>query len=513
MRASPSARTRDPAGPTFGVVDGPALAVARLMGAPPRALTHRLVVFLSIGLLVLAWAAWTSFGDVSRYGGTDLRARVLGARMLLEGLSPYTTPQNELTPERLLDPDRNFVSITRCTYSPAMLVLYAPLAGIDYGAQRYLWAGLEWAALVGSILVLGRAVPGARAKALFAGGALVFFAGDWSMRLHVERGQHYVFVLLALSLATLVAVRMRKGTMRRADSFASGLLLGAAAAMRPSMIAAAGPLLLLRRWRTVLGIIAGAGVCVAAVLPLAGPKLWREFFDGAKFHETIAYKGLEGLDPPAEFYQRVLPREASRPDWRYIVDGADFTEMMPQRVMSLTFVTLYQLYPDVFQKFVPRNYMSLVAKVLALGACAIAGAACLFSRGRVGITTALACGFAMITVGEYFLPIRFSYADVLCLPTLAMMSPFLIRRRGRGWLVALVAVMLPGLVVPAVMPMPTDPTVLPTLSAPDTLAQAVRSLGLLVVPSAFLLGLLVNRGLRAHLRARAGRSITEPGGG
>jgi len=476
MSRSSSANPRTPSAPEFGAVDAPSLAVARLVGARPRALTHRLVIFLSVGLLVLAWAAWTSWGDATRYAGTDLRARVIGARMLLDGLSPYTTRQSAATPERLLDPDRNFTAITRCTYSPAMLALYAPLANVAYHTQRYLWAGLEWGALIVSIVLLGRAVPGSRAKVLFAAGALVFFAGDWSMRLHVERGQHYVFVLLALSLGTFIAVRCRRGTLRRADSFVSGLLLGAAVAMRPSTIAAAGPLLLLRRWKTVLGIGVGATTCIAALLPLAGPSLWREFFTAAKFHETLAYKGPEGLDPPAEFYMRTLPPEAARPDWRYIVEGADFTEMMPQRCMSLTFVMLYEVNRETFHKVVPANYAPLLSKGLALGACGVAGAACLYARRRVGIAPALACGFAMVTVCEYFLPIRFSYADVLCLPTLAMLTPYLARRRARPWLIALVVVMLPSLLMPG------------------TLTQAIRSLGLLVVPSAFMLLLLVRRG-------------------
>src|SRR4051812_18046134 len=101
---------------------------------PPRAMAFDLLrprgrletTAVIAGAAALLAAALVSAGDVRVFPGEDLRPKVLGARALIEGLDPYTYEQGPGTPEALLDYTRQAAHLTRVTYTPAVLCLYAP---------------------------------------------------------------------------------------------------------------------------------------------------------------------------------------------------------------------------------------------------------------------------------------------------------------------------------------------------------------------------------------------------
>ena len=421
----------------------PALVAARLLGLPRRAMSLPAVCALSACIVVLAWAIATSWHDVHRYAGTDLRARVVGARLLAAGESPYFTLQESSTPEAFVDPDRYYTSVTRCTYTPALLALYLPFAAMPYPDQRVLWLVLEWCAFVASVVLLTRSIPGSRAKLAFAATALVFFAGDWSMRLHVERGQYYVFLLLLSALAIFLGI----GASSRGDRFIGGLPLGVAAALRPSFVVAAVALSCLRQWRTCAGMALGAALAVVVTLPIAGASSWPEFFRLSEAYEVSRVEGPGAMDPPGAPY--VYPGRRPSGGDRVVVDGADFTERLPAKSTTVTLFSAYNRAPAMLRALVPPQRVPGLARAVALVVCALAAVLCLRARRPMNLRHALGCCFALALAIEYCLPVRFSYADPLYLAPLAVFTPRMIRGRCRAFAVALTLAMASSLLMPS----------------------------------------------------------------
>ena len=159
--------------------------------------------------------------DVDQYGGTDLRIRVVGARALTRGLNPYTLSQSADTDPLLRDPDH--VQLSRCTYPPTLLLFYSPFSELSYPVQRKLWALLEWSAFFASVWLLSSLIHDSAARVWFWIVAAGLFGGSAFWRLHVERGQYYVFVVFLLSLGYFLQRKLH----HRGD-MAAGILNGIA---------------------------------------------------------------------------------------------------------------------------------------------------------------------------------------------------------------------------------------------------------------------------------------------
>ena len=246
-------------------------ASSRLTGLQIESLGPAAALAVLCSVLAVCAALAVSVDDVRTYPGEDLRPKVLGARALLRGLDPYTYEAGPGTPEELQDYTRTYAKLTRVTYAPTLLALYAPLAPLPYGAQRVFWAVAEWAALLASLLLLLRTLRGPRARLLYFCAACVLFAASAFWRLHVERGQYYVFLLLLVSAALVLLLH------ERPREWPAGLLLGAAVALRPTLAVLVPMLFVLRLRRTALSACAAAAVAVLLTLPLAGIDGWLSY--------------------------------------------------------------------------------------------------------------------------------------------------------------------------------------------------------------------------------------------
>lgn len=389
-------------------------------------------ILLGASLLVVAVALLVSFDDVRTYGGEDLRPRVLGARALLSGLDPYTYEVTPQTPETLLDHTRPFARITRATYSPALLFLYGPLSDLPWGAQRAIWAALEWAALFGTVLVLALCLRRPRDRVALCAVASLCFAGSYFFRLHVERGQYYVFLALLLSLWCAGVVGRagsrgaRPGTgagtgAGPGESPWAGVPLGIAIALRPSLAVLIPLAFLLGLRRSALGAILAALALAGLTLPLAGVSGWLHF---------VRHAGLIGrwaLRDPATL--ALLGKPVPVPA---VLEGHDFSRLLPGLsgntaiggVLQAAFAGSSSALETL------RSWWPRVSPLLALGAVAATLALVLWGGlRRRAVTTRLALALVAALLVDYCLPIRISYADVLFLPPLALLLPALLSRR------------------------------------------------------------------------------------
>lgn len=379
--------------------------------------TQKLIVLAC--LMLSLTSVIRSLGDVRDYAGIDLRNRVVGARVMLAGHDPYTFHWQRGMPEEWLDPAHDW-KVHRLTVPPTTLWLYAPLTPLPYRAIRLISCLLEWLALAVSLALLVRLVPRTQGRVLFLAVAVAFFVlGDF-WRMHLERGQVYVFHLLALSAGAYCC----RG--RKLDSWGAGLAFGIAAAMRPNLMLLAPAFLILGKWRTGLGT---ALTCAAAVLAAAAASpagSWQSYLRvGDAYYASVwAPETLPDIPPPQT---------------NGIVEGYDFA-CHSQGVCSASFAVFYQHGRQA--GVLPAVDLGAVSKACMVGV-SVALLALLWLRRKEHYSHRLALAL-ILTVAldvEFFLPHRWGYVDVMLLLPLALLgSRLLAGGRSAGALVLLVLV-------------------------------------------------------------------------
>ena len=380
---------------------------------------QRAVVVSAAAFVVWFFAATVS--DATQFHGVDLRPKVLGARVLLDGKNPYTYDWKPGMSETLLDPRRRHPGPPRLTYSPPLLLFYAPLARIGYGAQRIFWFGAEWVGMLATAAVAARLAAGQRARVWLVAIAAFAFAGNWLFRLHVERGQYYVFVALLLAIA-LVHVCERR------ERLSTAAVLGLAIALRPTF--GLIPLLLFVAGRRRLAVtsLAAAAAIGLVTLPFYGIDGWKGYLTVVRYHTELGDVAIARDFGPAI----PVPKMA---------EGLDLWTCLTPHTGNVSFAALYT---DLLQPRLGPGLLHPLSKGLTL-ASAIAGAALVRwgSARKLPLRYRLAIILSATFAADFFLAAeRHSYVDVMLLPLVALLLPAWTRARA---LAAGFAVLLLGL--------------------------------------------------------------------
>jgi len=327
-----------------------------------------------------------------------------------------------------MDPCRDYVDIARNSYPPTLLGVYAILAPMPYKAQRLAWIVLEWLALLASVALLARIIRRPDQRLLFVTVAILFFAGGNFWRLHVERGQYYVFVVLLWSVALYRCMN------KKTDGILAGLLIGLAASLRPTGLVALAPLWMLGLRRTALAMLLGVGLAVAATMPLSGIRGWQDYV------RMVELLGQQTAHPGALDAFGGGPTPPPPP----VIEGC--TNLRNPMTTETANVALPAVLARLGEKW--PAFTSAIAGVANKIACAamlaVFGVAMLVTRRRgYGPRYVMAISIAMVLAIDYFVPIRCGYADVLFLLPIALLMPGLMHR---AYAPSLLLVML-GLVV------------------------------------------------------------------
>ena len=390
----------------------------RLLGLPLRRMPAYASVSILICTVIFLVALTGSALDVWRYPGEDLRPKVVAVRAILRGLNPYAYEVGPETPEQLIDYTRPWARMAGSHKSPAILLLYAPTSSLPWRSQRLLWMVVEWMAMIGSILLLSRCCRRPTHRLAFICIACYFFVGGHFWRLHVERGQDYVFLVLLQALGVSWLMR------RRHSEVVSGLPIGAAMALRPTLLALAPVLWLIGLRRMASSGLATSALVILATLPLVGLTGWVEFQRAVTQLEQIA---LGNKDLDARLGQ---PYRPSSP----IVEGYDYSVRMyiPPQSQDLTLTYLGgTVLPRVQSEQPLRRAWPLITRSLAvLTVIGFAGLAWIGHRRglstRAGLALAILGGLAM----DYLVGVvRTSYTDVGFLVPIALLLPILLDRR------------------------------------------------------------------------------------
>lgn len=231
-----------------------------------------------------------------KYGGVDLRDKIVGARSLMAGRSMYFSPWRPGEDERFADPMvPPGAAMTRYTGTPFQSLVMAPLGALPFGAARMPWLLLQYALLVLAVVLARRAFAGADARgAVPAGVVLVALLASTSWRLHVERGQ--VYVMFAALIAGLF------WSAARARHLLTGVLAAALVLFKPTYAFLLLPLVLRVNARMLIGavLMIAASAAAFALIP-HGLSAWGEYFEAMRIWSTMPGLGAPPSSDPGAF--------------------------------------------------------------------------------------------------------------------------------------------------------------------------------------------------------------------
>jgi len=257
-------------------------------------------ITLMVVLVVFAgWITYISLQISKNYGGTDLRARVVGARAMAMGKSPYFYKWNPADGERLLDPNDQPQRIVNGNIAtPAVLLLMQPFNGLPYPSTRLVWTLLELLAVAFTFILLTRAEPNAARRLWMVIPALLLIVASPFFFLHTDRGQLYLFYPAVIAGAFYLFSKKGKGV------FFSGMLIGLLVFFRPFTVFVAAGFLLKKEGKWLAGF-GGGLVAGLLIFMLPMPETWTDYFSAMKIYslETEAPQLLK------EFTQFSAPTE------------------------------------------------------------------------------------------------------------------------------------------------------------------------------------------------------------
>ena len=389
-------------------------------------------IAIVLTLVVICHVMIVTIHDLENYPGIDLRAKVVGARLLIRGMNPYYDFRHEPHADHLR-------MLTTNTYSPALLLLYAPLCELDWRVQRVIYFLVDWVAILLCYVILARIFPKrASGTALWAGFVLLFIA-DTGFRFHLERGQYYVELAL---LTTAASVYL----FRKSDSLLHALPLALLVLLRPTYAICFVGIFLLRRFRHAAYAVVLCGLLFAATIPAVGIGGWKNYIASVRANEN------QNLD---DAYARgPKPPVADRSE---VLEGVEFSKSMagPGYLADRTLIGLARSsVSPALEQLVHRvapskeSLQRLNTVCLLLAFCFDVAVMYGFARGDISSLRPISFVLLAPLNLELFAPQRYGYCDVTILaPLLLILAASLESGKLRGWLLYAVLLLI-GFVIP-----------------------------------------------------------------
>jgi hypothetical protein len=252
-----------------------------------------LLITLTTAFLALTFIKSIYF--TQKHGGTDLRSRTIGSRLLFTGHSPYFYKWTPADGEFLLDPNDNAKRLVNGNVAtPAALYAMYPLSLLPYPTLRLVWTVLLFIAGLSAVfLVLKNAGPVLLTACIIVTGLIC--SDTWLV--NIERGQVYILYTFLFALLYRLYISGWKF-----NQFASGFIGGLFILFRPFAGIIGLGFLLHGKWKWLAGCIAGfAFGCLLFVAP--DPSLWKDYFKAMQ-HYNKEITGTAMQNAGAEEYTK-----------------------------------------------------------------------------------------------------------------------------------------------------------------------------------------------------------------
>jgi hypothetical protein len=351
-------------------------------------------ICLSVAAVFVCWYALTRDIRYSREYMGDLRNRIVGARIIRDGGSPYFYKYSPGDPIDYYDPqafDTHAASIS--TSTPFLHRLLIPLAHWPYVTIMRVWMAVLYVlflGMTGYAFGLARAPSGRLAVVVVAG--LFLLTNAWE--LHAKYGQTYLLIP-ALAMLTFALRRW---------PFLAGLSAAALVMVRPNAVLFLVPFVLMRgfRWAWVLpGFVALGWILISP----RERSLWGDYT--AMLDEQVKiHQDLGARQRPIRVDPVIREWEGLNMDTVRARIGRD-----PVRIYSEN-GNLFVLYRQLVGRPMP------IALLAVLGAAAIGVVIWVFPKvrrryGDGGPERLAIIGFCLYMISDLFSPIyRHAYYGV-----------------------------------------------------------------------------------------------------
>jgi hypothetical protein len=365
---------------------------------------HVLKGLLVFAAIVAVVGFTVDVANTLKYGGVDLRYKVVGARLLIDGINPYYFKWNEGMSDLFLDPhDDPSWLVSRVTVPPTVLVLHAITAKLSYFNQRIAWLVLQWALFLSTLAIFVRSANSRFKASLILIIGLVFFSGAGFWRFHVERGQIYVLYGFLIACAYWLAQQSF-----RYSHILSGFLIGVTASLRPPIILMIIPMLIYKQWNLFIGSLIGVASGVLVSFTLADISIWKSYFSSVKIYEKV-HSGLIKTFTPQNGYVNDIYVN------RKIEGMSNLSNFLAMPAPDTSFQSLFQKLAGII---ISPNILTVLLCITLLGMSFWIYKA---RRPSNPINLLFLSGTVMYLLSEYFLPApRSIYNDVQWIVCLAI---------------------------------------------------------------------------------------------
>ncbi|WP_157867394.1 glycosyltransferase 87 family protein [Gloeothece citriformis] len=366
------------------------------MEFPQNQTLTKFVKFLLITAGVITFFAFLiDLKNTLTYWGSDLRNRIVGARLLIEGMNPYFFQWHQGISEKLLDPQDSLKSITtRVSVTPTVLTIHSMIAGLSFLNQKLIWLLVQWGAFLSTVLIFYKTNSKFIKKILI----LIigwFFANSFFWRYHVNAGQMYVIYVFLVSLALFVLHQNFKY-----HENLSGFILGLTMSLRPPFILFFIPFLIYRKWKLLFSVITGLLFGVLIPFVFMNFSIWKSYF--------FAVTGMTQVINPSSSMpstNNAIPQTAI--NYPKIIEGMNF-RLIPKHwgfPDSSLQNLLTMLNIDIPSKLL---IISAVFMILLLSFLFFVKWIKIFSINRVFLAV-----MVLYLISEFLIPIpRYAYYDI-----------------------------------------------------------------------------------------------------
>ena len=342
------------------------------------------------------------------FPGTDLRNRVVGARLALAGIDPYFFKWHPGLPEIFYDPMDNPEEIlSKLSVPPTIIALHSPIAGLTYLQQKLVWLIIQWTTFAGIILIFFNSCKSQTRQNLI----LIigfFFANGLFWKFHVNSGQIYIVYVGLLSVSWLFLNQKFKYSQA-----ASGFFAGITASLRPPYILLFPLFLVRRQYLFVAGGIAGILSSILLSIAVTGTFIWRQY--------VLTMMGMTGFID----LQKIMPKPsaasiAEAANYSPVVEGIDF---QIRNILEEYLLSESSLRGVLVALDMPNKKAILVVSFLITFAI-LFWFGVRYSLKQTNANLVFLASVVLCLVSEFFIPIsRYSYYDVQwLLPLLIIVS-------------------------------------------------------------------------------------------
>lgn len=354
------------------------------------------VLLLSVWLFIRQ--AYLTYQDTVQYGGTDLRVRMVGSRLMASGFDPYFTKWQPGMSQYLCDPNDTYDRpINGVTITPFVLWLQLPLAHLPYATIRMLWWGIQQLLFLFVIAVCMYAYRYSVIAMVAIAGCAAVLTSHPAWLMHFERGQ--IYLLYAAWVAVLFAIWHRNGKYITATA---GAWLALGILLRPTLILFAVPAFFHAGTGFKKIVLIGSFCLALATLLLLSNTwlLWKPYFSAMQLYINQEVHGLQ------------FPKTAA--------------PLRPTLIEGTTNLTHFKKIPPVnyvwsLNIYLAENGIWPGRKVYVLFGLCLSTLLVLLTyvktRFRLGAEQVLMSGMLLYLIIEVSQPLRAPYNLVVWLPT------------------------------------------------------------------------------------------------